>query len=334
MCAKFGRYGVLGIVLLLACRQEPSVTGPLVEPAPAAETLDKPLAKVPSQHLPNLIRVVPHVYSGGLPEGEAAFRELADLGIRTIISVDGMKPDWELAGQYGLSYVHLPHGYDGISEPRTLELAKAVRDLPGPIYLHCHHGKHRSPTAAAVACVIGGVIPPAEAEAILALAGTSPHYRGLYRAATRARPVSQQELDQVSVDFRPVAEVPPLAEAMIEMEHVWGNLQLIEKAQWQAPAAHPDLVPAHEALLLRELYAEMLRSDEVADEPEDFKRWLQEGEAHLASLESLLRRAAAGEELATVSTALTQAQLAIQANCQGCHHQFRDLPKDDSVDHK
>ncbi len=39
--------------------------------------------------------------------------------------------------------------------------AKAVRDLPGKIYIHCHHGKHRSAAAAATACVTEDTLDPA-----------------------------------------------------------------------------------------------------------------------------------------------------------------------------
>ena len=114
--------------------------------------------KLGSEHLPNSYRVTEKMISGGQPDGEAGFRELRDLGVKTIVSVDGAKPDVELAKKYGLRYVHLPHGYDGISDVRLKELAKAVRDLPGTIYIHCHHGKHRSPAAAAAACVVVGTV--------------------------------------------------------------------------------------------------------------------------------------------------------------------------------
>lgn len=142
--------------------------------------------KVASQHLPNPVRLHEKVISGGLPEADAAFQELADLGVKTIISVDGMMPDVATAAKHGLRYVHLPHGYDGIPEQRINELAKAARDLPGPVYIHCHHGKHRSPAAASVACVGAGLIPAGLAVSILQLAGTNPSYRGLYEAAQQA----------------------------------------------------------------------------------------------------------------------------------------------------
>ena len=73
--------------------------------------------------------------------------------MQTVISVDGAKPDLEAARKHGLRYVHLPHGYDGVPAPRGDELAIALRTLEGPIYVHCHHGKHRSPAAAGVAWV-------------------------------------------------------------------------------------------------------------------------------------------------------------------------------------
>ncbi|HEX5033790.1 MAG TPA: hypothetical protein VFW62_04865, partial [bacterium] len=87
------------------------------------------LEKVAAKHLPNVVRVHSKVISGGLPEGDAGFKELQDLGVKTVISVDGARPDVDLAKKYGLRYVHLPHGYDGIPQSRLEELAKAVRDL-------------------------------------------------------------------------------------------------------------------------------------------------------------------------------------------------------------
>ena len=116
-------------------------------------------AKIETLHLPNVVVVHPNVISGGLPESDLAFQELRSLGVKTVISVDGMKPDTLAAKKCGLRYVHLPHGYNGVPPQRIAELAKAVSTLDGPIYIHCHHGKHRSPAAASVACFAAGLIP-------------------------------------------------------------------------------------------------------------------------------------------------------------------------------
>ncbi len=100
--------------------------------------------------------------------------------------------DLDAAKKYGLRCVHLPHDYDGIPQSRVKELAKAVRDLDGPIHIHGHHGKHRSPAAASVACVATGLVPSSKAVGILELTGTNKNYRGLYQSAREVRPIPRR----------------------------------------------------------------------------------------------------------------------------------------------
>lgn len=180
--------------------------------------------RIANDRLPNAYRVAEKVISGGQPEGDQAFADLAALGVKTVISVDGAQPDVELARKHGLRYVHLPHGYDGIPGERVRELAKAVRDLPGPIYIHCHHGQHRSPAAAAVACVSAGLIGPESALAVLATAGTSPNYRGLYQSAQSAQRLDDKLLDELRPEFPETASLPPIADAMVQIERTHEHL--------------------------------------------------------------------------------------------------------------
>lgn len=273
--------------------------------------------KLATAHLPNAYQVHGKVISGGLPEGEAGFRELAALGVKTVISVDGAKPEVELARKHGLRYVHLPHGYDGIAESRVHELAKAVRDLPGSIYIHCHHGKHRSPAATAAACVAAGLLEPANAEGVLKAAGTSEGYRGLYRAAREAKRLDAGLLDAMPNDFPETARVPPLAEAMVAIEHVQDHLKQIEAAGWKTPASNPALAPAHEALLLREHFTELLRANETEGRPEGFRRYLLESEAAAVGLESALRGPGTSEQAARQLATIGQ-------KCVACHREYRD----------
>jgi protein tyrosine phosphatase (PTP) superfamily phosphohydrolase (DUF442 family) len=277
------------------------------------------IEKLTAPHLPNPIRVHEKVISGGLPEGDAAFAELKALGVKTLISVDGAKPDVERAKKFGMRYVHLPHGYDGVPEERAQELAKAVRDLPGPVYIHCHHGHHRSPAATAVACVCAGLIEPTDALSVLKVAGTSEAYRGLFQSASDARPVDKALLDALQVDFPATAKLPPLAGAMIEIEHVHDRLKAIEKAGWKTPADQPALVPAHEALLLREHFTELLRTKELMAKPEKFQQLTRDGETACLALEEGLKK---GINAAQASKLLT----AINNNCKSCHTTFRDVP--------
>lgn len=115
--------------------------------------------KLSSAHLPNASRLHPKVISRGQTEGLEAFRELQSLGVRTVISVDDTRLDFVKAARFTMRYVHIPHGKDGISPKRAKELVKAVRDLDGPIYIQCHHGKQCGPTAV-VAYVGSGLMRP------------------------------------------------------------------------------------------------------------------------------------------------------------------------------
>lgn len=278
------------------------------------------IEKMKAEHLPNPVRVHARVISGGLPEGDAAFAELKALGIKTVISVDGAKPDLVTAQKHGLEYVHLPHGYDGVPEERAKELAKAVRDLPGPIYIHCHHGKHRSPAAAAVACVGAGFINHDESRQVLAIAGTGENYRGLFQSADDAKPLDASLLDGMTARFPETAKLPAMAEAMVAIEHVLDHLKLIEKAGWNTPADHPALAADHESLLLREHFTELLRTDDVKGRPEQFRQLIQEAETLCLSLEEALKTSPIDTEAASKTLA------AVATNCKSCHQVYRDVP--------
>ncbi|MEX2139484.1 MAG: hypothetical protein WD894_09495 [Pirellulales bacterium] len=285
--------------------------------------------RIADPDLENVYQVHPKVLSGGEPHGERGFAALERLGVKTVISVDGAKPDLDSAKRHGMRYVHLPHSYDGVPETRAKELAKAVRDLQGPVYIHCHHGKHRSPAAAAVACVGAGLIGAGDALAVLTAAGTSKNYRGLYKSAEQARRLDDALLDALDVEFRPAVEVPPLADAMVALERTHDYVRRIAAAGWRPVPEHPDLDPAHEALLLREHYTELLRTDELKRRPAEFQKQMRNGEQAAKSLEDTLaslkeqRYPTAKLNLHTMADgALT----AINKNCAACHQKFRDVP--------
>jgi protein tyrosine phosphatase (PTP) superfamily phosphohydrolase (DUF442 family) len=287
--------------------------------------------RVDAQHLPNAIRVHSKVISGGLPEGTEAFAELQRLGIKTVISVDGAKPDAALAKQFGMRYIHLPHGYNGVPEDRSQELAKAVLEQPGPIYIHCHHGKHRSPAAAAVACVGAGFIRSAEARSILEFAGTNPNYLGLFHSAEAAQPADRQKLAGLAVEFREAVEIPPLVESMVELDELFEEVAEAKKAGWQANPELPHEKILHDILLLREHFTEMLRapnapvgSEDFVKDP-DYQALLVESETTARELEALLNVTAQTADAAAIPK-LDQLFLKIEQSCKTCHHQFRDKP--------
>lgn len=282
--------------------------------ASASATSAQEPTRIEAAGLPNLVRVTPGVLSGGLPDGEVGFASLQWLGVKTVISVDGAQPDVELARRHGLRYVHLPHGYDGISLERSAELAKAVRELEGPVYIHCHHGKHRSPAATAVACVGAGLVDAEQARQLLQVAGTSPHYEGLFRSVARAGPIAPERLDALQVQWLEVAPITPLAAAMVEIEQLHDRLQQLAKDQWRPARRREDSAP-HQALLLVEQYRELLRIEYPKREP----GFVDELRRALAGAESLERELRAGR-----GEGADRALAGVTRSCQSCHERHRD----------
>lgn len=284
--------------------------------------------KLPFKHIPNLIQITPNIYSGGLPEGPAAFQELQALGIKTILSVDGAKPDLEAADLVSMRYVHIPHGYNGIPQKTIEQLAKAISELPGPIYIHCHHGKHRSPAAAAAACKASGLIDSSQAERVLQLAGTSPNYKGLVRSVKDATPIPSEHLATVSANFPSTAQTPPLVDAMVELEHSFIKLQKLADSQWQhdTPNESDNLTTdyPHESIMLREHFEEMLRLGSTAAQPNDYKEMLSASHQAAWRIEEMLHQTNRHAFSETHVQALRNNWKTIQSNCIECHQAYRD----------
>ena len=264
-------------------------------------------------HLHNLLRVTDKIYSGGTPGSEQAFASLVRLGVRTIVSVDGATPDAQAARRHGLRYVHIPIGYDGIDREAGLSLARVVQEVSGPIYVHCHHGRHRAPSAAAIASIAAGKCDGRGALKILELAGTSKDYAGLWRSVSRYQPPPPGlELP----DLVETAEVHSFSAAMAKIDHAYDNLKLCRDAQWSTPKDHPDLVPVHEALLLKEGLHESARNLAEGFNAE-FKSWLTQAESIAQALEASLKSNAPSDDITPKFNALA-------ASCKECHIKYRD----------
>ncbi len=271
----------------------------------------------------NLFQLSPRLYSGSQPEGRPGFESLQRLGIRTIISVDGAIPDVEQAHQAGLRYVHLPVGYDGVSPEQAARLVKAMNSMPGPVFVHCHHGKHRGPTAAALCGLATEGWSKQQALDWLEQAGTSSDYAGLFETVRTFDPPSPKDLQSIDADFPERAKVPALIESMVEIDQRWDHLKEIQEAGFRSPPEHPDLDPPHEALQLTELFRELQRQPESTQKGDEFLGRLAESESEARSLEQALRR---------LDQSSTQAnRIAVQEtfgraaqSCRRCHATFRD----------
>ncbi|HET6576538.1 MAG TPA: hypothetical protein VFG68_23265 [Fimbriiglobus sp.] len=266
--------------------------------------------------LTNAFRLSDRLYSGSSPEGDAGFASLQALGVKTAISVDGMTPDTATAGRYGLRYVHIPVGYDGIPREKAWLIAKAARDLPGPVYVHCHHGQYRGP--AAVACILLALDPTVtrdDAAAWLTQAGIDPHYRGLVELPrTMPRP-SAADLDALPANFPPIAVLPDLTRLMVVIDGRSDHLKAAKAAGWATPPGHPDIDPPHEALQLWELFREAGRMPDVTRRGAEFVALLRDAEAAAGALEKALRGNPAAAQAAFERS---------QAICTRCHAKYRD----------
>lgn len=281
--------------------------------------------RLESRHIPNPVRLHAKVVSGGMPVGPEAYDELKEWGITTIISVDGARPDIEAAKAAGLKYIHLPHGYNGIPDERAAELARCVQLADGPVYIHCHHGKHRSPAAATVACVGAGLLDPEHSLSVLEMAGTNPHYQGLFQAARQAHPLDQALLDQLADSYPEIAELPPLAEAMVDLGHVLDHLNALQKNDWQELKKHPDISPAHEALILTEIYRELNRTQKVQWPDSNFSQMMASAESSSQKLYQLLESAEKDANRSSFEE-WNQQLRQINQQCKSCHVQYRDVP--------
>lgn len=288
----------------------------------AQQSFDPPLmdARIPIDYpgLHNVVTYAPGKYSGSAPEGEDGFVTLQAMGIRTILSVDGAQPDVDAADAHGLRYVHLPIGYNGMDEQRTLEIARAIRDLPGPVYVHCHHGKHRSAGALGAAVVTLGLSTPQHATERMKVSGTAGNYTGLFQCVAMATVASVAELNAADNTFPKCWRTTGLVNTMVKADEVFELLKLIEQAEWSAPADHPDLVPVAEAGRLADLFRNLLDDERVKAHPMEMQRWMLQASRACEQLEDGLSQGAIdARELSAQFKAITQ-------SCTDCHRKYRD----------
>lgn len=298
-----------------AAKGGPSASATIASVKLPATDADQP-ADYPGLH--NVVAFADGLYSGSVPDGQAGFDTLAAMGIKTIISVDGATPDVTAANAHGLRYVHLPIGYNGMDRERTLEIARAIKDLPGPVYLHCHHGKHRSAGAMGAAAVTLGLSSPEQATARMKVSGTAPNYTGLYQCVAVATIASMDELASADNTFPEVLKTSGFVKTMVEIDEVFEHLKAIEKAGWIAPKDHPDLVPVAEAGRIADLLRNLQDNDRVKARPDEFRQMLMNGSRLAESLEGgLTKTGATTQELSARFKLINQ-------SCKDCHAKYRD----------
>jgi protein tyrosine phosphatase (PTP) superfamily phosphohydrolase (DUF442 family) len=326
---------VLGILLLAtglllsvlavqtAADETPSQAG---TPTPKAEA-PKTAAPTPAGEqthadhpdLHQFAKVADRLFRSAQPETDEDFAFIAAQGVKVIVSVDGARPDVERARKHGLRYVHVPIGYEGIPMAKAAVIAKAVTTLDGPFLFHCHHGKHRGPAACAIAMRVLGAADGEGGCSMMKKAGTADRYAGLYRDVREFPGIRSEVLAAIPADLPEAVSPQGMIRAMVEVDHTWDRLKSVKDAGWKAPPEHPDVAPAHEAVILAEGLREMLRLDEVTKKPESFRNVLAEAEKAAWDLAGIL-----DEEKPDAGRAALAWQR-IDKTCLECHKGYRDI---------
>ena len=210
-----------------------------------------------------------------------------------------------------------------IGTNQAVLLAQAAATLSGPIFVHCHHGKHRGPAAAALICMATAGWTSAEGEAWLRQAGTSPDYPGLLRAVRQTRQPSRQTLAAHTNALPEFSPPQGVVAVMVELDVRWEELLAIQEAGYRSPPDHPDLSPTHAATLLSESLREFARSPDTQQRSAAFILLASESEA------AALRLLAAMQVHADAASSDTSARLAAayraaSQSCTACHKGHRN----------
>ncbi len=289
------------------------------QPLAAAEPIEFP-------GLHNLYWLSEDILSGSEPEGQIALEKLAELGIRTVLSVDGKVPDHEEAARLGMRYVHVPIRYSGIEQDEVLAIAKTFRELEGPFYVHCFHGKHRGPSAAAIGRVL---LDGAERDQAIAemrqYCGTSNKYEGLYQTIATGNLPSPEATAAFDFDFAPEFRFQGFRTAMIDLPRSFDPLVDMSKRDWQPNPDHPDGNARNEAAKMVTLFEQMGEMDDVQSAPEDFRGWVASSLEHSRELVNALEDIQSGSSAPEQANRAALAALeAVKQDCNACHRVYRD----------
>jgi protein tyrosine phosphatase (PTP) superfamily phosphohydrolase (DUF442 family) len=266
--------------------------------------------------LHNAFKIDDQLYSGSSPVDETPFDELARLGVKAIISVDGSKPKVELARKHGMRYIHLPVGYDGLPKQRIAELIKAAETAKGAVYIHCHHGKHRGPAAVAAVCQGLRGWTPETATTWLKQAGTSNDYAGLYRDIREFQKPDAKTLASIPDQLPEIAPTPTLVDAMVTIDDHNDRLKSAQAVEWREIPGEPDLTPVQSATLLWESFRELTRDPSTSEHGKDYATKLGAAEKTAEKLMQALKQGAKAERDAAFK--------AVMQDCATCHKAHRN----------
>ncbi|MFT7618838.1 MAG: protein tyrosine phosphatase (PTP) superfamily phosphohydrolase (DUF442 family) [Planctomycetota bacterium] len=278
---------------------------------------------IEAKGLHNVFVLSENISSGSEPEGREAFARLQELGIKTILSVDGKQPNTKIAAEFGMKYVHVPIQYKGIDQEALVHITKSFRELQGPFYVHCFHGRHRGPAAAAVGRLVLDNTSREEALAEMRQwFGTSQKYEGLYSLIARGAIPTAEESSASTWVFESSHSVDGIAGAMVPIARSHDALRILSKNNWEIDPNHPDIDPVNEASILLEAFESMEILSEVSDGPDQMQKGSADSITAARSLRNHLLEVRRGSKSAAKAAMLNLKQ--VNAQCSSCHATYRN----------
>ena len=285
---------------------------------PAQQKTDTPLPKGMQRNevegIENFIQVSDRVFSGGEPT-TVGLEKLKQLGITTILSVDGLDPDRETAEKLGMKYVHVPMGYDGIESSQLQDFSTLMANYQGKLFVHCHHGKHRGPAAVAACLLISKELSKAQALQYMRSAGTGKDYTGLWNSIENLDASSYKPQDFPKLLSQTRAK--DMAQWMAELDRSWEIIQASQK-NVDAKISSAQLVVIAEAFKESARYAQTAPNNQYGDQEHTRRmiQWLKEGEQKSHNIHQQLE-AGAHEKARDLLKSLAQ-------QCVDCHTEYRN----------
>lgn len=285
-----------------------------------------PLASQSPQEFPGLHNVFflsDNIISGSEPADQASLQALQAMGVKTILSVDGKQPDAEQAAALGMRYVHIPIQYSGVSEGELAEISKTFRELEGPFYVHCFHGKHRGPAAAAIGrIVLDGASRQTAIAEMKQYCGTSDKYEGLYREIAIGPLPSPEETESLDYEFDAIRRPEGMVGVMVQMSRAHDYLVELMERDWAADSDHPDVDALNEASKIMQAFEAAQDLVTVKAGPADMRDWFASSLTESRKLtEALQRRKNGAAEAGGEATASFKA---LRQTCSDCHKVYRD----------
>ena len=250
---------------------------------------------------------------GAEPKGEAGYAFLAGLGVKVILSVDSVEPNEGLAVKYGMRTLHVPVGYDGLSVEEQSILIYYFKEAGGKMFVHCHHGTQRGPTAGAVMMMGVGKFGKDEAKGWLKLAGTDARrYGGLYETVLG--------FDLGLIDDEPRLDVEGAGMAALVMGKVGRGFKVVSKGVKSGVVLSEKT--RGEALLLLEGFKELKRVESQSGvRNKDYMKRMGEMVRGFEGLYEGLELMQIGE---VMGGDFGVKMKGIKRGCVSCHRVYRD----------